>query len=313
MQFLRKLGIEHQTARIDWDMTPVDTFSLFESRGGKERVRSTKERYYYFYIDNWLKPARLCFMERGIRHARVLARISAPQELINVCVASQGATLREHSYAIDRHLRLWIEKNILTPLDMSLVEVQSQTRNEGLTDSGLPAIDNVSASLPIQRFRRDPMILDESDIGPIARRYNFFESQYNQRGSSCSCLVDNKDNLTVTDLVTGLIWLRSGSDHGSKHRLLAWVSDINQQGQAGFQDWRLPTVEEGMSLLRSDRNIHGLYLDPCFTSEQGYIFTSDIRKPGGCWFIDWRQARVYWAGGTMAGGFCRPCRSGDAA
>jgi hypothetical protein len=48
-----------------------------------QRVKSKKERYYYFYIDNWEKPPRLCFMERGIRHARVLAFIDAPLEMIN--------------------------------------------------------------------------------------------------------------------------------------------------------------------------------------------------------------------------------------
>ena len=39
-----------------------------------------------FYIDNGEKPPRLCFMERGIRHARVLAFIDAPLEMINRCM-----------------------------------------------------------------------------------------------------------------------------------------------------------------------------------------------------------------------------------
>jgi hypothetical protein len=47
------------------------------------RVKSKKERYYYFYIDNWEKPSRLCFMERGIRRARVLAFIDAQLDMIN--------------------------------------------------------------------------------------------------------------------------------------------------------------------------------------------------------------------------------------
>ena len=47
---------------------------------------------------------------------------------------------------------------------------------------------------------------------------------------------------------------------------------------------------------------HGLHVHPCFAGTQGYVFTADSRKPGGFWFIDFRQARVYWASGTMAGG-----------
>jgi hypothetical protein len=73
-------------------MTPIDTFGLFECREDMHRVRSRRERYYYLYIVNWEKPACLLFMERGICHARVLAGIDAPQEMINASVVSQGKT-----------------------------------------------------------------------------------------------------------------------------------------------------------------------------------------------------------------------------
>ena len=88
MGLLSRLGFDEEKAWIDWEMTPADTYGLFECRGDMRRVRSKEERYYYFYIDNWQKPARLCFMERGgIRHARVVAYIDAPAEMICRCVS----------------------------------------------------------------------------------------------------------------------------------------------------------------------------------------------------------------------------------
>ena len=91
MGLLNRLGLDEEKARIDWEMTPADTYGLFEYRGDMRRVRSKEERYYYFYIDNWQKPDRLCFMERGIRHARVVAYIDAPAEMICRCVSDQAA------------------------------------------------------------------------------------------------------------------------------------------------------------------------------------------------------------------------------
>ena len=75
MSFFTKLGIDPSQASIDWDLQPADTFGMFESWGGKERVKNKNERFYYFYIDNWQPPARLFLMERGIKYARILATI----------------------------------------------------------------------------------------------------------------------------------------------------------------------------------------------------------------------------------------------
>ena len=84
MNIFKILQIDAIVDDIDLTMPPIDTFGLFECRVDMLRVRSRKERYYYFYVDNWKKPASLCFMERGIRHAKVLAMIKALQEFIDI-------------------------------------------------------------------------------------------------------------------------------------------------------------------------------------------------------------------------------------
>ena len=78
---------------------------------------------------------------------------------------------------------------------------------------------------------------------------------------------------------------------------------------AGFNDWRLPTIEEALSLLEAEKSTEGFHLHRCFDTTQGYIFTADKRKPGGYWFVDFRQANVFWAAGTLSGGFARLCRT----
>lgn len=123
MNIFKLLGIKAAIDDIDLQMTPIDTYCLFECRGDMHRVRSKKERYYYFFIDNWKKPASLCFMERGIRHAEILAIIKAPQEMIDNCIVFQGKTYKENIYAIYEPIRLWFKKNILAGVDRSKVSI----------------------------------------------------------------------------------------------------------------------------------------------------------------------------------------------
>jgi hypothetical protein len=54
-------------------------------------------------------------MERGIRHARVLAYIDAPAEMICRCVSYQEKTYRENSSAIDAVVRQWFEEYVVDP------------------------------------------------------------------------------------------------------------------------------------------------------------------------------------------------------
>jgi hypothetical protein len=70
----------------------------------------------------------------------------------------------------------------------------------------------------------------------------------------------------------------------------------------------MPTVEEAMSLMETTPNEKGVYLPPCFSKEQPFIFVASRRKPTGYWFVDYMQGKMYWSSGTVPGGFCRLCR-----
>ena len=57
----------------------------------------------------------------------------------------------------------------------------------------------------------------------------------------------------VTDGVTGLMWHQSGSsDYMRWNNANNWIRSLNYRKYAGYQDWRLPTLEEAVSLLESE-------------------------------------------------------------
>lgn len=68
----------------------------------------------------------------------------------------------------------------------------------------------------------------------------------------------------VIDHATGLMWHQSGSEEYMNWELANhWLEQLNDEGYAGFNDWRLPTVEEAASLLESSKS-NDLYIDPVF-------------------------------------------------
>ncbi|WHI45275.1 DUF1566 domain-containing protein [Microbulbifer sp. JMSA004] len=66
--------------------------------------------------------------------------------------------------------------------------------------------------------------------------------------------VDNKDG-TVSDLATGLMWMKSDSRKGMNwQEALAWAEEKNAQNFLGHSDWRLPNAKELQSIVDYQRS-----------------------------------------------------------
>jgi hypothetical protein len=84
-----------------------------------------------------------------------------------------------------------------------------------------------------------------------------------------------KGDKVVVDNATGLMWHQSGSDGElTAHDAKRWIKKLNKGGYTGYCDWRLPTLEEAVSLLEPSKR-NGLYIDPVFSKKQGWIWTGD--------------------------------------
>lgn len=296
--------------QIDWDMKPELTFGTFESWGGRERVRNNNECVYYFFVDSWGDEPKLCLMERAVKHARVLAEIKAPRDLVETCVAEQGWAARfEQTFAINKPIREWLINNVLDEGDSSLIvpvveESEYEDMGPPLPSGTIGVVSEKVFTLPTESKH-----IQEEELPALLQSYNFYDSLYNPQGSFTNALVDSGDDSTVLDLKTGLMWQRGGLDINSIRQITRSIEQLNDQGFAGYHDWRMPTIEEAMSLMESQVNEKGVFLNPCFSKNQPFIFVAAKRKPGGYWFADYKQGRLFWSSGTIPGGFARLVRS----
>jgi len=293
---------------VDWDMCPEYTFGTFESWGGKERIRSKKERIYYFFIDAWEEVPRLCLMERGIKHARVVAEILAPEDMVRRCVDGQGkVALYERTYGINEELKSWLKANVIEAKDTAKIVPLHKKEQEGLGESGLPGVDDPQPEVRTITLPSGPAELAEEDVVALVTKYNLVDHERNPMGEFTNVLVDNGDGKTVTDLVTGLMWQREGLDIMSHRSLRKALEKVNNEGFAGYTDWRFPSMAEALSLMERQKE-KDQFLHPCFSTEQPFIFVDAVRRPGGYWFVDYKYGRAFWSSGTIPGGFGRFCR-----
>jgi hypothetical protein len=303
---------KREISPIDWEMTPDLSFGTYESWGGRERVRDNSEQVYYFFVDNWGEEPKVCLMERAVKHAKVLAEVDVPTDLVKKCVEKQGTSSRfERSYAVDDDVKKWLIANVLDSNNGNYVrEVVEKT-----------VVENMGAPLPRKGeavWKFEPVtvptqsgILLEDDIEPLLKKWNFYDSQKHTSGSFSNGFVDSGDTLTVIDERTGLQWQTGGLDICSSRMMKKKIEKITEKGFAGFHDWRLPSLEEALTLMESSVNFKGVHLHPCFSIAQPFIFVEAQRKPGGYWFVDYKQGCVFWSSGTIPGGFGRLCRTID--
>ena len=141
------------------------------------------------------------------------------------------------------------------------------------------------------RFRSAPTELSEADVKALLKKHDFFDSDYNKTGNGFKQQFEAKTikgEKVVFDKASDLMWQQSGSPkYINFDAAKKYIDDLNKKGFAGLKDWRLPTLEEAMSLMESEKKKNDLYIDPIFDAVQRWIWTSDqVKGESRAWVVD---------------------------
>ena len=131
-------------------------------------------------------------------------------------------------------------------------------------------------------LRNQPAEISEADFTRIIKEKDFYETSLNPESSGFinSFLMGNiKGARIVIDCASGLMWQQGGSIKPlDSFDAKKYIENLNAKDFAGLRDWRLPTLEEAMSLMKPELAKNIAYTDTVFDSRQKWVWTSDSTK-----------------------------------
>lgn len=145
--------------------------------------------------------------------------------------------------------------------------------------------------------------LNEEGIQATVKKHNFYDKKFNAEGNCPNDFQDNGDG-TVTDKATGLMWEQNGADKElSWSKAKKYLKKLNKSKFAGYNDWRLPTIEELYSIL--DPNPNGdMHIDQVFSTSVIHCWSIDTSKMSTQWAIkQTRKVTLDFKKGTVADAF----------
>ncbi|GAK56483.1 PBS lyase HEAT-like repeat [Candidatus Vecturithrix granuli] len=162
-----------------------------------------------------------------------------------------------------------------------------------------PACPELQQIYPLQ-LRREPMTardymalsLNMADAGGWGILAHDVENQFKGRDD------------VIFDKATGLLWEKAGSPNALNYAdAEGYCANLTL---TGHKDWRLPTIEELLSLIEPEKQANGFYLDPIFVLREGvkypWYWSADIHLIKGegsaesAWGVLFYDGIVDWDG-----------------
>lgn len=101
--------------RIDWEMTPekaVETYLEWGtgwSRKG-DFVQYPGQDSLYFVIYSWEEPPQITLVQRDMQEAKEIAKLPAPEDLIQKAIDEAGRKPGVGVYALTDELKHWLQR-----------------------------------------------------------------------------------------------------------------------------------------------------------------------------------------------------------
>lgn len=151
-----------------------------------------------------------------------------------------------------------------------------------------------SMEAAVMTLRRKAQTVSADQVKISLAKHGFYEKQWNGAGQGVAHQYQTQvldDAVVVSDGATGLMWQKGGQRQLTFAKAATTLEQLNAQRFAGFNDWRLPTVDEAMSLMQPET--HGdLHIDPVFERGIHFIWTADHTTDGRVWMLYFHDGKL---------------------
>ncbi|MDZ7289265.1 MAG: DUF1566 domain-containing protein [candidate division KSB1 bacterium] len=138
-------------------------------------------------------------------------------------------------------------------------------------------------------LRATPQIFENEEVIAMLKKRGYFEKSLHGEGKGIVHLYQLQERQgvkLVLDYAVDLIWQQGGSENVMTFRdAEAYIRQLNAEKYGGYDDWRLPTLEEAMSLMESEKRNGDLFIAPEFDQTQKWIWTADKKSAALAWVV----------------------------
>lgn len=140
-------------------------------------------------------------------------------------------------------------------------------------------------------LRAEPAVIDRGAFEAMVARHDFYDARTNAAGRGVGNRFEPRvagDAVVIDDKRTGLSWEKAGSGYWNAaviDKSHARIAALNDARYAGYTDWRLPTLEEAMSLVTPEP-VREFHIAGVFdASEAPQMLTADTTSSGAVWVV----------------------------
>ncbi len=177
---------------------------------------------------------------------------------------------------------------VLRDVDLRFADLDSADLGGGNITFEVSSTQLNALKRNLSDLRADPDRLSHEAVDTMIVEKGFFDIRKNPSGGGFSNWFElQKNDSVIVDNTSGLMWQRSGSVKlMSYDQTKTYIDSLNENNFANYSNWRLPTLEEAMSLMESQKADNGLYIAREFDNKQPWIWTSDKSKhPTPAWVV----------------------------
>ncbi len=135
-------------------------------------------------------------------------------------------------------------------------------------------------------LRSEPALLSLDQVREMLRQHDFYERHWNETAPGFANRFESAGDGLALDFGGLLMWQRRGSAQPlSFEQAQDYIRQMNRDNFGGYRDWRLPTLEEAMSLVERDMLNRDLNIARIFDPAQRVIWTADTESDTRKWSV----------------------------
>jgi hypothetical protein len=237
----------------------------------------------YFENKDYLKAKENILLAKKIKKTPGLLELEKD-------IDSHLQEIRENLKQIEKDDQTYVtatSKNTVADYRKYLVEFPQGRHVREITQK-LKELNESTQKQSKVKLRAEYKTLDKNNVESMIKQHDFFDNIMNEFGNFKSNYEKLKigDSPVVIDHKTDLMWY-DGEFPGKVtfNDAEKWLKNLNKNNYGAYSDWRFPTLEEAVSLLRSKENEKDMHIDPIFSGNSTIIWTGDRFSSNNLWII----------------------------